>query len=148
MRRLALAALLCAGPAWAEPTLDNPEAFEHAYALSLYQFDACGDALAGRMFRQALAARFATCPFSASARTAYAQRTRAQAAYAREWREQTVERIGGLPLQLDGMSMTCRAQQATDAYRAFRARLEDYKAGRLDADALIPASCAAPDIMP
>ncbi len=52
---LALCGPAVAQPSPAGPTLDRPEAF----ATSSYTFDACGDPLAGRLFRRALTERFA-----------------------------------------------------------------------------------------
>jgi hypothetical protein len=142
-------ALLLAGTAVAQtPVLDNPAAFERGFAVSLYQFDACGDALAGRMFRRALAERFAQCPFSPAARSQYQQRTRAEFQRVRERMKQLVEENGGLPRELVGMSTTCHAQQASEGYRSFRALLERYQAGGATAEAVIPAACDAADVMP
>ena len=137
------------GAAPAEPaTLESTGAFERGFAVSLYQFDACGDALAGRMFRRALAERFARCPFSDEARARYGRRTRAQFAMTRERMLKLVEENGGLPRELPGMATTCRAQQASGEYREFRALLERFAAGEAKADAVIPAPCDAADILP
>jgi hypothetical protein len=142
-------ALLLAGTATAQsPPLDNPAAFERGFAVSLYQFDACGDALAGRMFRRALAERFAQCPFSPAARSHYQQQTRAEFQRVRERMKQLVEENGGLPRELVGMSTTCHAQQVSEGYRDFRALLERYQAGGATAEAVIPAACDAADVMP
>ncbi|MFC7475482.1 hypothetical protein ACFQS7_14015 [Dankookia sp. GCM10030260] len=141
--------LLVAGSAVAQaPQLANPAAFERGFAVSLYQFDACGDALAGRMFRRALAERFAQCPFSPAARSHYQQATRTEFARVRERMKQLVEENGGMPRELVGMSTTCRAQQAGEGYRDFRALLERYQAGDVTAEAVIPAACDAANIMP
>lgn len=142
-------ALLLGGAATAQTApLDNPAAFERGFAVSLYQFDACGDALAGRMFRRALAERFAQCPFTPAARSHYQQSTRAEFARVRERMKQLVEEHGGLPRELVGMSTTCHAQQASEGYRSFRALLERYQAGEATAEAVIPAACDAADILP
>lgn len=137
-----------AAPAEPPPALEDTGAFERGFAVSLYQFDACGDALAGRMFRRALAERVARCPFSDGARDRYGRRTRAQFAMARERMGRLVEENGGLPRELAGMGTTCRAQQASGEYREFRALLERYAAGGATAEAVIPAACDAADILP
>ncbi|MFZ4407969.1 MAG: hypothetical protein ACOYOH_11540 [Paracraurococcus sp.] len=143
------ATLLLAGTAAAEaPALDNPAAFERGFAVSLYQFDACGDALAGRMFRRALAERFAQCPFSPAARSHYQQTTRAEFQRVRERMQRLIEDNGGLPRELVGMNTTCHAQQASDGYREFRALLERYQAGGATAEAVIPAACDAAEVTP
>jgi len=148
--RLILGGLLALAlfPAAAQTTLDRPDAFEHAYALSLYQFDACGDPMAGQLYRRALAARFAQCPFSPDARGRYTQQTQAHLARTRQWMEDMVERDGGLPVQLKGMTTTCHALQASGPYVEFRGLLDAFNAGTLTADAIIPAACDAPDLAP
>ena len=150
IRAMALGgALLLAGTAAAQtPQLDNPTAFERGFAVSLYQFDACGDALAGRMFRRALAERFAQCPFSPAARSHYQQQTRAEFQRVRERMQRLIEDNSGMPRELVGMSTTCHAQQASEGYRSFRALLERYQAGSATVQAVIPASCDAADVMP
>ena len=150
MRRAAplAALLLAAGAPAAEPALEDVLAFERGFAVSLYQFDACGDALTGRLFRRALAERFAHCPFSAEARERFARRTRAEQAKARAMLQAMIEREGGLPLRLEGMAETCHARQASEPYRALRTRLEAYAEGALPAEAILPAACDAPDILP
>lgn len=143
--------LLLAGTALAQPAtaaLDDTAAFERGHAVSLYQFDACGDPLAGRMFRQALAERFARCPYTAAARDRFARRSRAEEAKVRRTLAALVEREGGLPRQLTGMAETCHAQQASEAYRAFRGRLEAYDRGEVPAETILPAACDAGDILP
>ncbi len=130
------------------PALDHPEAFERAFATSSYTFDACGDPLAGRLFRRALTERFAQCPFTPEARSRFQQRTRIQLAKSRRMVEEMVETHGGLPMRLDGMSMTCHEQQADGEYRSLRERLDQYAQGGLPAEAVITAPCDAPEITP
>ncbi len=152
---MALAGMLLSfpGPALAQsraegPVLDHPDAFERAFATSSYSFDACGDPLAGRMFRRALAEKFAHCPFSPEARSRFRQRTLAQQAKTRDAMASMIESHGGLPMQLDGMSMTCHEQQASDDYKRFRGLLDQYAQGGLPAEAVIAAPCDAPDLAP
>ncbi|MBK1662349.1 hypothetical protein [Paracraurococcus ruber] len=147
MRILLLAAALLGLSAPAR-ALDDIAAFERGFAVSLWQFDACGDGLAGRIFRQALAERMAHCPFSAEARERYRTRTRAEFRKARERMTEMVEARGGLPDRLEGMGGTCRALQDSAPYREFRALLERYSEGGVPAEAVIPAACDAPDILP
>lgn len=142
--------LLLGGVALAQQAaaLDDTAAFERGFAVSLYQFDACGDPLAGRMFRQALTERFARCPYTAAARDRFARRSRAEEAKVRRNLAELVEREGGLPRQLTGMAETCHAQQMSQAYRMFRSRLEAYTRGEVPAEAILPAACDAGDILP
>ena len=148
MKRFAcLLALVVTFPA-ASQTLDRPDAFGHAFALSLYQFDSCGDPLAGRMFRRALAVRFAQCPFTAEARARFTAETRGHVARSRRFMENQIETAGGLPRQLEGMTTTCHAQQASESYRSYRSQLEAFNAGTLPAEAIIPGACDAADLTP
>ena len=143
----ALALCGAAGPS-AGPALDHPDAFERAFATSSYTFDACGDPLAGRVFRRALTERFGQCPFTPEARARFQQRTRIQLAKSRRMLEEMVEAHGGLPMHLDGAPMTCHEQQADNSYRMFRERLDQYAQGSLPAEAVIAATCNAPEITP
>jgi hypothetical protein len=145
---LSLGGAAAAQPSPAGPALDRPEAFEQAFATSSYTFDACGDPLAGRLFRRALAERFAHCPFTPEARSRFQQRTRGQQAKSRQMVEEMIETHGGLPMHLDGMPMTCHEQQADSGYRQFRERLDQYAHGDLPAEAVIAAPCDAPEITP
>lgn len=130
------------------PALSHPEAFERAFATSSYTFDACGDPLAGRVFRRALAERFAHCPFTAEAQSRFQQRTRVQQEKSRRMIAEMVEAHGGLPMHLDGMVMTCHEQQADGDYRKLRERLDQYARGDLPAEAVIAAPCDASEITP
>ena len=145
---LMLRASLGAAQALPEPLLSNTEAFERGVSVSLYQFDACGDPLAGRMFRRALAERFAQCPFSPEAQARFQQRTRAAQAKARAIMSQTIETNGGLPHQLENMPTTCRQQQASEDYQSFRRKLEQYAAGSLVVGSILPARCDSTNILP
>ena len=130
------------------PVLDRPDAFERASAVSTFSFDACGDTLAGRVFRRALAEKFAHCPFSSEARLRFRERTEAQLAKTRRAMASMIEDRGGLPMQLDGMPLTCHEQQASDGYKRFRGLLDQYAQGTLPAEAIIAAPCDAPDLAP
>ncbi len=155
MKRFAFVAVLLplCGSAFAQskpesPVLDHSDAFERAFAVSAYSLDACGDSLGGRLYRRALVEKFAHCPFSPAAQSRFRQRTRAQLAKTRDMMESMIEEHGGLPVQLDGMPMTCREQQASDGYKRFRSLLEQYAEGSLPAEAVIAAPCDAPDLAP
>ena len=127
---------------------DSTEAFERSAAESYYTFDACGDGLAGRLYRRALAERFAACPFAPAARARYGQRLQAQGAKARTAIQGIIDNQGGLPVQLGGLSETCHAQWADEGYGRLRHRLLQYAAGDLPATAIVAAPCDAPQITP
>ena len=127
---------------------DHTEAFERSVAESYYTFDACGDGLAGRLYRRALAERFVACPFAPAARARYGLRLQAQGDKARKAIGEMVEDQGGLPVQLDGLSGTCHAHWADEGYGRLRRRLLQYAAGDLPATAIVAAPCDAPVITP
>ncbi len=148
MIRAAVLALVLCTPALAETPLDHTDAFERSYADSFYTFDACGDGLAGRIYRRALQERFAACPFTPAARTRYSGRIRAQSAKSRQAIEDMIEQRGGLPVQLEGMSATCHAQEADAGYRKLRSQLLAYSAGSQPATSVLPSACDADAIGP
>ena len=82
------------------PALSQPDAFERAIATSSHTFDACGDPLAGRVFRRALAERFAQCPFTAEAQSRFQQRTRTQQEKSRRIIAKMLETHGDLPAEV------------------------------------------------
>ncbi len=127
---------------------DRTEAFERSAAESYYTFDACGDGLAGRLYRRALAERFAACPFAPAARARYGLRMQAQGEKARDAIGEMIEGQGGLPVQLDGLSGTCHAHWADEGYGRLRRRMLQYSAGDLPATAIVAAPCDAPVITP
>jgi hypothetical protein len=129
-------------------TLDHPEAFERSYGTSFYTFDACGDALGGRLFRQALVERFNQCPFTAPAKALFRNRILAQRVKSSKMIEHMIEITGGLPLRLEGMAMTCREQQSLPEYVTFRDRLYSFSHGQIAANEIIPAKCEADNVAP
>lgn len=146
---VALPAAAQAQPASAPPAAyEHIEAFDRSYATSFYTFDACGDAVSGRLYRQALVERFNNCPFSTPVKQRFRQRIAAQRHRSGEVIESMIEAHGGLPVRLEGMAMSCREQQATPDYVALRARLEQYSKGAVEAGAIVPAACDADLITP
>jgi hypothetical protein len=131
-----------------QATLERTDAFDRAFAASFYQFDACGDGLAGRTYRKALNERFAQCPFSADARTRFRQRSAAQFRKSRDVMARLIEDNGGLPVRLEGMARTCREQIDSPEYQAVRHHLDDYVSGKLTAEAVVDGACEAEEILP
>jgi hypothetical protein len=128
--------------------LESLGAFEKAYAASFYEFDACGDGIAGRIYRSALVARLKQCPFSAAAKQHFPVWAAAQRRMSTEAIDNLIEAHGGLPIRLDGMARTCREQMESSEYRVVRGRLDDFAAGRLTADAVVAQPCDAAEISP
>lgn len=128
--------------------LERTDAFDRAYAASYYQFDACGDEIAGRAYRSALVERFAQCPFSATAKARFRTRSAAQRRKSTEGITKLIEDNGGLPMRLDGMTRTCHEQRESPEYRTVRERLDEFSAGKSRPEAVVAAPCAAAEITP
>lgn len=129
-------------------TLEHTDAFDKAYAASFYQFDACGDGVAGRIYRSALTEKLRQCPFSADARKRFQLRSAAQRRKSSQLMAKLIEDNGGLPVRLEGMTRTCREQIDSPEYRQVRSRLDDYVAGKAGPDAVIAEPCDAAEITP
>ena len=127
---------------------DQTAAFQQAYGASFYTFDACGDGVAGRIYRRALMARFTQCPFSEAARTRFQQWTALQRERSSRMIAKLIEEHDGVPLRLEGMPMTCREQRADPDYVAVRGRLSHYEVGIAGSDAVIPEGCTASSLSP
>ncbi len=145
MRLAFFASLALAVPAAAQQPLTDTAAFERADAESFWRFDACGDPLAGRMYRDALADRVRSCPFTSEAQARFVQRVRAQAKKSADMLQRLIDEHGGLPVQLDGMTRTCREQRDSAEYQALRASLEQERRGEAAPDAVFAAACDAAD---
>lgn len=130
------------------PPLERIDAFERAYAASYYRFDACGDEIACRTYRKALVERFAQCPFSAAAKARFRTRSAAQRQKSIDAMAKLIKDNDGLPVRLDGMVRTCREQTDSLEYRAVRARLEDFSAGKSGPEAVVGAPCDTAEITP
>ena len=131
-----------------DTTLERTDAFTKAYAASFYEFDACGDGIAGRIYRSALTAKLRQCPFSADAKKRFQAVSAAQRRKSSEAMAKLVEDTGGLPMRLEGMTRTCREQMDSPEYRQVRERLEDFSAGKMGVDAVVAQPCNAADITP
>jgi hypothetical protein len=145
----ALAMAFSIGAASAQQTvLDRTEAFDASYAVSFYTFDACGDGLHGRMFRQALTERFNQCPFTAPAKALFLRHSAFQRARFNLTMEHIIDEQGGLPLKLEGMTMTCHEQQALPEYVSLQKKLELFSSGQLKAVEIVPAECDSTSVTP
>lgn len=132
----------------ADGPLNDTSAFEYAEGMSFYAFDGCGDAVAGKTIRHALAEKFAHCPFSAAARTRFTQHAQAQQTKSRAALATMISEHGGLPMILPGMTKTCRMQMDSSEYQRLGTTLEQYSSGHLPVEAVLPASCDATSMMP
>ena len=145
-----MAVLACVVSARAdEPApLQNTGAFEKAYAASFYEFDACGDGVAGKIYRSALADRLRQCPFTDAAKKRFQSRAAAQRRQSGQAMAKLIETNGGLPARLEGMTRTCREQRDSPEYQQIRGRLDDFSAGKLGSDAVVAQPCDAAEITP
>lgn len=132
----------------ADAALENTTAFEQAYAASFYQFDACGDGIAGQTYRKALVDRLKQCPFSAEAKKRFLGGLAAQRRTSSRAMSALIGEHGGLPVRLDGMTRSCREQVESPEYRLVRGRLDAYAAGHSTADAVMAQPCDAAEITP
>ena len=127
---------------------DRTEAFEHAYAASFYEFDACGDGIAGRTYRSALVDRLKQCPFSDEAKQHFQTRAALQRRKSSQAMARLIEDNGGLPARLPGMTRSCREQMDSPEYRSVRSRLDAFAAGKAGPDSVVPQGCDAAEISP
>jgi hypothetical protein len=128
--------------------LDRTDAFEQAYGASFFEFDACGDGLSGRIYRQALTDKLMHCPFSDAAKGRFRVRAAMQRRKSGEMIRALIEQTGGLPIRLEGMTRTCREQIDSPEYQAVRSRLDAYSAGSAGCDDVVPTPCDATQIAP
>jgi len=133
----------------AKPTiLERTDAFDRAYAASFYDFDACGDGIAGRIYRKALTEKLTQCPFSSDAKKRFQMRSAAQRRKSSQVMAKLIDDNGGLPVRLEGMTRTCREQIDSPEYRQVRGELDAYAAGKAGPDAVVAQPCDAPEITP
>jgi hypothetical protein len=132
----------------APTTLDHTDAFDRAYAASFYEFDACGDGIAGRIYRSALVEKLKQCPFSAEAKKRFQVRAAAQRRKSSQAMANLIDDHGGLPMRLEGMTRSCREQMDSPEYRLVRGRLDDYTSGKAGPDTVVAQPCEAPEITP
>jgi hypothetical protein len=128
--------------------LERTDAFEKAYGASFYEFDACGDGIAGRIYRSALTDKLKRCPFSEAAKQRFQVRAAAQRRKSSQAMDKLIESTGGLPVRLEGMSRSCHEQGDSPEYRAVRTRLDAYAAGKIGVDAVVAQPCDAAEIAP
>jgi hypothetical protein len=128
--------------------LEHTDAFDRAYAASFYYFDACGDGIAGRVYRKALAEKLTQCPFSPDATKRFQIRSAAQRRKSSQVMAKLIEDNGGLPVRLEGMTRTCREQIDSPEYRQVRGELDAYAAGKAGPDAVVAQPCDAAEITP
>ena len=129
-------------------TLDDTKAFDHAFAASFYTYDACGEGKYGVIFRKALDARFAECPFTPQARAAHLRRNRLQSEKSHDMMNALIEQTGGMPTRLPGMEETCRQQQKEPDYVATREKLARFADGALKPEDILPGPCDADVVAP
>ncbi len=123
-------------------------AFEQAFATSLYVFDACGDGAAGQMFRRALAAKMQQCSIPDDAMKHYRLRTAYLLQKERERMDKIIEERGSVPNRVEGMAVTCHENRTSPAYVQMRDKLNAYSEGRAKPDAILPGDCDAASFTP
>jgi ABC-type transport system substrate-binding protein len=151
VRRISAFALGAVGFACADPItagaqskpVDEPVALEIAYAMSFVDYDACGDAEAGRALRHAILAKLQACPYSPAAREMFQDVVRLnvdQLLSETLGRQVSKDTATVLPPELkaghrnpDGTPMTCSDYRSTPRYLERRANLLRYAHGEIGA---------------
>jgi len=130
--------------------LTDPTPFEIDYGMSFYDFDACGDSEAGRIYRRAIIEKLEACPFSPDAMQKF-----------QAWRIETLEDMaaqlwqahaagqdpGGPPELYDWQTnpprpvMSCSEYRQTPRYLEKRALLLRYGRGEITVHQAIGADC-------
>jgi hypothetical protein len=126
--------------------LSDPTPFEIGYGMSFYDFDACGDAEAGRILRSALIEKLEHCPFTPQAKARF-----------EAWRLKTAEELlsqllsnqDGKPVgppevsepAADGPPMTCDRYHSTPRYVHRRSELLRYANREITVDQLFGEDC-------
>jgi hypothetical protein len=108
---------------------DEPVGFEIAYGMSFFDFDACGDRVAGALFRQLIRDKVKSCPYSQAAKEKFA------ATVARDAEAFLSVLLTGIsagrPDQFKSTAaeqgISCKEYQQTPAYVERRKRLVRYQ---------------------
>lgn len=127
---------------------ETTDAFEQAFATSLFVFDACGDGDHGVIFRRALAEKMAQCAISQKALERYRRRTALLLHNERERMNDAILKRGGYPDRIEGMPGTCHEHQVSPGYVQIRDKLNRYSEGLANFDDIIPGDCDAENFSP
>ena len=144
----ATAGMAQAADAPAPGGLTDTTPFQHAYAASFYGFDACGEGLTGKVWRSVLEDKFQHCPFTPDAKMRFKQWTRGQREKSTEAIKEMIIAHGGLPVRLEGMAQTCHEHFTSPEDQTLRENLDHYQQGKIDANAILPQPCDAPNFVP
>lgn len=112
--------------------------------MSFFDYDACGDAEAGQIFRRALIEKLERCPFSPQAMNDF-----------QKWRIETLERMAtelwqaqhkgtelhGPPELSDGTVSSCAEYREIPRHQSKRLSLLRYDRGEIDVDEVIGEEC-------
>ena len=144
---LTLAASESRSQSSAEP-LTDPTPFEIGYGMSFFNYDACGDAEAGRIFRRALLEKLHSCPFTPQALRDFEQW---QIGQLEQGLSELMSSQDGPPVgppevsdgasSPDGKPMTCQEYRNTPRYLTKRADLLRYSRNEISASQLLGEDC-------
>jgi hypothetical protein len=138
-----VAMLAATASATENPALTGIEPFQRAYGMSFYGFDLCGEADLGQLYRKALREKVAHCPFTAEAKTSFAQRAADTDNHAPADLQRYIAEHDKLPESLDEKKVACRKEKDTPTYQKTVALLADYAKGTVRFDAVVPDACEA-----
>jgi hypothetical protein len=133
-------ALSAAGPEPGAP-FDRTPGFDVAYLLS-FRLDYCGHFLPGELYRYALTAKLASCPFTEAARRRFRETAAASEAQARA----TIGRYSAehkAPMEyLPDTKQSCAEMLVKPGVTMPLRRLARFAAGEISVDEAWPESCA------
>jgi hypothetical protein len=132
-------------------TTDEPVALEIAYAMSFFDFDACGDAEAAHIFRQLILEKVKSCPYSSAAKVAFYSNITNNMEYLlssilKAKDNGTLDQLKGPPaieeekIYPHGGPKSCKAYRAMPFYVERRERLMRYKRGEIGVDEALDES--------
>ena len=130
-------------PGFSEPTapFDRTPGFDFAYAISFWADD-CGEFLLGELWRHALVAKLASCPFTEAARQRFRElaatnEAKARAAIGRYWEEHK-----GPMEYVPDSNRSCADVGTKPEVAEMRRRLARFAAGEISVGEALPESCA------
>jgi hypothetical protein len=116
------------------------DAFEVAYGMS-FRLDACGDPIAGDLFRKAVAEKIDRCMLPMEAKRHFQERALALATKAKVSLDSYIAAHGKPPDRLDGMKESCADLLRTAEYGRLRGQLQKYAEGEISAESIITDPC-------
>lgn len=125
---------------------EHTEAFQMAYGLMSLGLDGCGETNLAALFRRALEAKVAACPFSDRAKAEFTALTKQFLALEAAQFKSIIEKNGKLPGKLWGTNETCEHWRMSPKFAETRKKLEAYAQHKIGVDEVIPEPCFVPAV--